>query len=132
MSRNYTYRVRQRSAVAWAGLASGLVMLAYAIEQTAPLWAWGLLAPCIFVCVLQIALRPSYGLSLTARALCIFDGYREHTLPLSGVDHLRLDENGACLVLRSGDEVPLPRHVLRNTLALIREITERGIPVRAA
>ncbi len=132
MTRDFTYRVRQRSAGAWAGLGSGLVMMALALERNAPLWAWVLLTPCIVVCVLQIALRPSYGLTLTARALRIFEGYSERTLPLAGVDHLRVDDTGAYLVMRTGDEVPLPRHVLRNTLALIREVTERGIPVRSA
>lgn len=131
MAARYTYLVRQRSSLAWMGLASGLTMLALAAERGAPLWAWVLLAPCVLICVLQIALRPSYGIGYSARSLAIFNGFSRQNLPLSRVDHLRLTDTSAAIVLRSGTEVALPHQVLRNSLALIRETTERGIPVRA-
>lgn len=131
MSKRYRYLVRQRSSAAWTGLGAGLGMLVLMVERGAPGWTWAMVGPCIAVCVLQIALRPVYGIGYSGGALAIFDGFSERHLPLSGVDHLRLSETGACFVLRTGDEVRLPRQVLRNSLALIRETTERGIPVRA-
>jgi len=131
MTARYTYLVRQRTDLAWMGLASGLTMLALAADRGAPLWAWALLTPCILICVLQIALRPSYGIGYTTRNLSIFNGFSRQSLPLSGVDHLRLSDHDAAFVLHSGREVALPHQVLRNSLALIRETTDRGIPVRA-
>lgn len=131
MTAQYTYLVRQRSGLAWMGLASGLTMLALAADRGAPPWTWVLLTPCILICVLQIALRPSYGIGYTMRDLSIFNGFSRQRLPLAGVDHLRLTDRDAVVVMLSGDEVPLPHQVLRNSLALIRETTERGIPVRA-
>lgn len=131
MSKRYTYLVHQRSGLAWMGLCSGLMMLITALQRNAPLWVWALLAPCILICVLQIALRPSYGIGFSAKDLSIFNGFSRQNLPLSRVDHLRLSDDRAVVVLRSGAEIPLPHQVLRNTLALIRESTDRGIPVRA-
>ncbi len=131
MSNGYTFLVHQRSGLAWMGLVSGLVMLATAAQRGAPLWVWALLAPCILICVLQIALRPSYGIGYSARNLSIFNGFSRQNLPLSRVDHLRLSDDRAVIVLRSGAEIALPQQALRNTLALIRETTDRGIPVRA-
>lgn len=126
-----TYLVHQRSGLAWMGLAAGLTMLVLAAERAAPLWVWVMLAPCILVCVLQIALRPSYGVGYSPRNLSIFNGFTRQNLPLSRVDHLRLSDGEAAFVLRSGAEVPLPHHVLRNSIALIRDTTNHGIPVRA-
>jgi hypothetical protein len=131
MADRYRYLVRQRTGAAWTGLLSGLAMLALMAERGAPAWTWALVGPCIAVCVLQIALRPAYGIGYSGGALAIFDGFSQRRLPLSGVDHLRLTDAGAVVVMRTGDEVALPHQVLRNTLALIRETTERGIPVRA-
>lgn len=131
MSKRYTYLVHQRSGLAWMGLASGLMMLVTALQRDAPLWVWALLAPCILICVLQIALRPSYGIDYSAKNLSIFNGFSRQNLPLSRVDHLRLADDRAVVVLRSGAEIPLPHQALRNTLALISETTDRGIPVRA-
>lgn len=127
---SYRYLVRERRKPAWIALLAGLAMLALMAERNAPLWTWALIAPCIVICILQIAFKPGYGIGFTPRDLAIFNGYTEKRLPLAGVDHLRLSEAGATLVLRSGDEVPLPRHVMRNTLGLIREATARGISVR--
>lgn len=131
MTGRYRYLVRKRSGPAWMGLAAGLVMLALMVDRAPPLWTWVLVGPCILVCILQIALKPGYGVGFTAGALSIFNGFSEQRLPLSRVDHLRLSDSGAVLVLRSGDMVPLPNHVMRNSLTLIREITARGIPVRS-
>ncbi|MFO7922007.1 MAG: hypothetical protein R6U99_14590 [Nioella sp.] len=131
MTGHYTKIVRERRSVAWAVLATGLVMLALLADRGAPVWTWALVAPCIAICILQIALKPGYGIGLTSRDMTIFDGFSERRLPIHRVDHLRLSKTSATLVLRSGDEVALPRHVMRNTLPLIREATARGIPVRA-
>jgi len=131
MTGSYRYLVRERRSAAWGALAAGLVMLALLVDRGAPIWTWALIAPCIAICILQIALKPGYGIGFTRCELAIFDGFRERRLPRSNVDHLRLDARTATLVLRSGNEVALPRHVLRNTLPLIRETTARGIPVRA-
>ncbi|MGI3184848.1 hypothetical protein [Nioella aestuarii] len=131
MSKRYTYLEHQRSGLAWMGLVSGLMMLAVAADRTAPIWVWALLTPCILICVLQIALRPSYGIDYSARSLSIFNGFSRRSLPLSRVDHLRLGADHATIVLLSGDEIMLPQQVLHNTIALIRETTDRGIPVRA-
>ena len=131
MSKRFSYVVRQRSAHAWAGLAAGLVMLALAADRGAPGWTWALLAPCILVCVAQIALCPGYGIRLSDRALSVLTGYGERVVPLCGIDHLRLTPTRGVVVLADGEEVPLPRQVLRDTLLVIRESTARGIPVRA-
>lgn len=131
MSKRYANLDHQRSGLAWMGLGSGLTMLGIVADRGAPLWVWGLLAPCILICVLQIALRPSYGIGFSDGKLSVFNGFTRQHLPLSRVDHLRLTDDHATIVLRSGDEVPLPNQALRNTLSLIRETTDRGIPVRA-
>jgi len=62
MTGSYRYLVRERRSAAWGALAAGLVMLALLVDRGAPIWTWALIAPCIAICILQIALKPGYGI----------------------------------------------------------------------
>lgn len=130
MSVIFQYRVPGRSQWAWPGLAAGLIMLALAMQSGAAFWVWALLLPCLGICLVQIALRPVYGIRMSPALLEVFDGFREEALPLAQIAYLRINGREARIVLRNGAEVVLPPRALPNPLALIGEMTARGIPVR--
>jgi len=130
MSGVFQYRVLGRTQWAWPGLAAGLIMLALAAQAGAPFWIWAVLLPCLGICLMQIALRPVYGIRMSPVQLEVFDGFREEALPLTQIAHLRINGHDARIVLRNGAEVPLPPRALPNPLSLIREMTVRDIPVR--
>jgi len=130
MSGVFQYRVLGRIQWSWPGLAAGLIMLALAAQAKAPFWIWALLLPCLGICLLQIALRPIYGIRMSPALLEVFDGFREEALPLAQIAYLRINGRDMRIVLRNGAEVTLPPRALPNPLALIREITARDIPVR--
>lgn len=130
MTRTFHYRVPGRAQSAWPGLAAAAVMIALAARSGAPLWVWVAILPCLGICLLQIAFRPIYGLRLSPTALEIFDGFREEALPLTDIAHLRISGGDIRVVMVSGAERALPRRAVPNAIALIREMTARGIPVR--
>ena len=132
MSAIFQYRVLGRTQWAWPGLGAGVIMLALAAHAAAPFWIWALLLPCIGVCLMQIALRPIYGIRMSPALLEVFDGFREEALPLAQIAHLRITGHDARIVMQSGAEVALPPRALPGPLALIREMTARDIPVRQA
>jgi hypothetical protein len=55
---------------------------------------------------------------------------------MEDISYLRMNDLGpdsaAAIVLDDGSEVEMPRWVLPDPLVLIREVTNRGIPVRHA
>ncbi len=130
MSAIFQYRVLGRTQWAWPGLAAGLIMLGLAARAGAPFWIWALLLPCLGICLMQIALRPIYGIRMSPAQLEVFDGFREEALPMAQIAHLRINGHHARIVMQSGAEVALPPRALPGPLALIREMTARDIPVR--
>lgn len=130
MNAHFHHRVLGRTQWAWPGLAAGLVMLALAVRADAPLWIWAILLPCIGICLVQIAVRPIYGIRMSPARLEVFDGFREVALPLSQIAYLGIDGPRARIVMQDGAEVALPPRALPDPLTLIREVTARDIPVR--
>jgi hypothetical protein len=130
MSAIFQYRVLGRSQWAWPGLAAGPIMLALAAHSAAPFWIWALLLPCLGICLMQVAFRPIYGIRMSPALLVVFDGFREEALPLAQIAYLRIHGREARIVLHNGTEVTLPPRSAPNPLALIGEMTARGIPVR--
>jgi len=130
MSAVFQYRVSGRTQWAWPGLGAGVVTLALAANNNAPVWIWALLLPCVAICLIQIAFRPVYGIRMSPALLEVFDGFREEALPLAQIAYLRINRGDARVVLQNGAEVALPPRALPNPLALIREMTARDIPVR--
>ncbi len=131
MTSFFTYFQKGRLAHAWPALVAGLAMLALAAEFHAPLWVWALMIPCLSICLFQMAVRPLFGIRLTAHKLLIYNGLGESSVPLCLIKHLRVSQGSYVIVLASGQEITLPEKTLPDPLSLIRELTARDIPVRA-
>ncbi len=131
MTSFFEHFVRGRLSHAWPAYASGFAMLALAAQFHAPLWVWALLVPCLAICLIQMAIRPMFGMRLTKSKLLIYNGFRETALPLCMISYVRVTKSAYVVVMQSGQEIPLPGNALPNPLHLIREITDRGIPVRS-
>ncbi len=130
MTPSFQYRVLGRARCAWPGLAAATIMAGAAAWSGAAPWVWAALLPCLGICLLQLALRPIYGIRISPSALEIYEGFGEEALPLSDIAHLRIIGGDVRVVMTSGSERALPRRALPNAIALIREMTERGIPIR--
>ncbi|MBO6602791.1 MULTISPECIES: hypothetical protein [Paracoccaceae] len=134
MTGDFEYRARHGglalSIVAFAGLA----LLSAFLWQSMPGFVLLLMIPALAVCLWQMIVTPVYGLHLSRDVWHILEGPNDRHLPTASIAHLRVsDRDGTArctIVMTDGAEIELPDLAVPSPLVLIREATNRGIPVR--
>jgi len=134
MTDTFEYKTRPGNLTLTFVAFGGLTLLAAQLWHILPGVVILLLVPALLTCLWQIIVTPVYGLSLSRHGWQVINGRQDLSIPACDIAYLRLTafapDANATLVLTDGSEVALPTHVLPNPLDLIREATNRGIPVR--
>ncbi len=134
MTGDFEYRTRpggfMLSAIAFAGLSLLTAFLWHAI----PGFVLLLLIPALLICLWQMVVTPIYGMRLSRDAWHIFDGPDDRSVPTKSIAHVRIkDRDGAAdctIVTNDGEEIAVPDLAVPAPMVLIREATDRGVPVR--
>lgn len=113
---------------------TGLGALAALLWQLAPSYVILLMIPALAVCLWQMARVPTYGIKMTDTSWHILAGRDDLVIPISQIAYVRMTERGderrIGVMLDDGTEIQLPVESLPNPMQIIREATQRGIPVR--
>jgi hypothetical protein len=136
MTRTFQHNTRPGSLGLSLFTLAGLILLAAHLWESMPGYVMVVFIPALMASIAQLVVSPVYGLQISDKGWRIeADG---QTLDLAACDiaYLRLQDRGArpraVIVLSGGAEIEMPQTVLPDPLVLIREATERGIPVRHA
>lgn len=134
MTSDFEYRARPGNLALSATAFGVLVLLTAFLWQSVPGLVLLLLIPALCVCFWQIVVTPVYGLHLSPECWHIFEGPRDRSLPARSIAHLRVcDADGptqCTIVMTDGTEVKLHHMAMPDPTVLIREATNRGVPVR--
>lgn len=114
---------------------AGLSLLCAALWPVASGIVVLLMLPALAVCIYQLVVTPVYGLRMGRSEWTILAGERDRTVTSASIAYLRVASRGAVhratLILQNGTEIDIPVDLKQHPLALIRETTNRGIPVRS-
>lgn len=135
MNNAFTYQHRPGSLGLSLLALAGLILLAVQLWEIIPGFVLLIFIPALLVSIAQLAMTPIYGVRMTDTEWQIEAGRDAQALPTSQIAYLRLDERGTprtAVVLSDGTEVEMPQIALPDPITLIREATNRGIPVRHA
>lgn len=134
MTDTFEYATRSGSAALSILCFAGLSALSFFLWQIAPGFVLLLMVPALLVCLWQITRVPTYGITMTRTEWRILVGSDDLVIPTAQIAYLRVVDRGALrrigLMLDDGSEVVLPLECLPDPYDLIREATNRGIPVR--
>lgn len=112
----------------------GLSALTVFLWQISPGYVLLLMVPAMIVCLWQVTRVPTYGITMTRSSWRILGGSEDLVIPTAQIAYLRVVDRGMNrrigLMLDDGTEVVLPLECLPDPFDLIREATNRGIPVR--
>lgn len=136
MDRTFQYEARPGSLTLSLVTLAGLILLAAQLWPIVPGYVLLIFIPALLVSIAQLVITPVYRLRLSDESLRIEAGTRAQDLPMQGIAYLRVEDRAArpeaVIVLDDGSEVEMPQLALPDPLVLIREATNRGIPVRHA
>jgi hypothetical protein len=136
MDRTFQYEARPGSLTLSLVTLAGLILLAAQLWPIIPGYVLLIFIPALLVSIAQLVITPVYRLRLSDETLRIEAGTRAQDLPMQGIAYLRVEDRAArpeaVIVLDDGSEVEMPQLALPDPLVLIREATNRGIPVRHA
>lgn len=134
MTDTFEYATRPGSAGLSILSFVGLSALTVFLWQISPGYVLLLMAPALIVCLWQITRVPTYGIKMTRSSWSILGGSDDLVIPTAQIAYLRVVDRGTNrrigLMLDDGTEVVLPLECLPDPFDLIREATNRGIPVR--
>lgn len=134
MTDTFEYATRPGSAGLSILSFVGLSALTVFLWQIAPGFVLLLMVPALLMCLWQITRVPTYGIRMTRSTWSILGGTDDLKIPTAQIAYLRVVDRGAHrrigLMLDDGTEVVLPLECLPDPYDLIREATNRGIPVR--
>lgn len=134
MTDTFEYATRPGSAGLSILSFVGLSALTVFLWQISPGYVLLLMVPALVMCLWQITRVPTYGIKMTRSSWCILGGTDDLMIPTAQIAYLRVVDRGAHrrigLMLDDGTEVVLPLECLPDPYDLIREATNRGIPVR--
>lgn len=115
---------------------AGLSGLAGIVWHMAPGFVILLLIPALVMCMYQTVVSPIFGLRMGRSAWTILDGPEDVEIPVTEIAYLRVvdrpDGTRTTIVLRSGDELPVPLGRDQRPFDVIRDATDLGVPVRSA
>lgn len=136
MTRTFHHNTRPGSLGLSLFALAGLILLAAHLWEIMPGYVMVVFIPALLASIAQLVVSPVYGLRISDAAWRIEADGQTRNLLARDIAYLRLHDRGArataALVLSDGSEIEMPQTVLPDPLVLIREATERGIPVRHA
>lgn len=134
MSDTFTYAVRPGSSTLSVVAFVGLGALTALLWQAVPAFLLLFMIPALAACLWQVTKVPTYGIRITPDAWFVMGGYEDLEIPTGQISYLKVidrnDQRRATLMLVDGSEIILSSDSLPAPLDLIREATQRGIPVR--
>lgn len=134
MTDTFQYETRPGSASLSIISFVGLCALTVFLWQISPGYVLLLMGPSLLLCLWQVTRVPSYGIKMTRSSWSILGEGEDLVIPTAQIAYLRVVDRGANrrigLMLDDGKEIVLPLECLPDPLDLIREATNRGIPVR--
>ena len=134
MARTFHHNTRPGSLGLSLFALGGLILLAAHLWEIMPGYVMVVFIPALMASIAQLVVTPVYGLQISDRSWRIEADGQTRNLAARDIAYLRLQDRGArpraTVVLTGGAEVEMPASVLPDPLVLIREATERGIPVR--
>jgi hypothetical protein len=136
MDNTFEHEARPGSLALSLFALAGLILLAAQLWHIMPGFVLLIFIPALLVSIAQLVITPVYRLRMSDESLRIEAGAQARDLRMDDISYLRMNDLGrdtaAAIVLADGSEVDMPRWVLPDPLVLIREATNRGIPVRHA
>lgn len=134
MTDTFEYATRPGSAGLSILSIVGLGALTTFLWQVSPGFVLLLMVPALVVCLWQITRVPTYGIKMTRTSWRIMGGSDDLVIPTAQIAYLRVVDRGTYrrigLMLDDGTEIVLPLECLPDPFDMIREATNRGIPVR--
>jgi hypothetical protein len=135
MKHDFTYKTRPGSLPLSLFALAGLILLAVQLWDIVPGFVLLVFIPALLASIAELILTPIYGFRMSDKAWRIDAGRKAQELPTSEIAFLRVDDRDqlrTSVVLSDGSEIEMPQIALPDPLTLIREVTNRGIPVRHA
>lgn len=136
MDQTFEHETRPGSLPLSLFTLAGLILLAAQLWQIMPGYVLLIFIPALLVSIAQLVVTPVYRLHMSDEALRIDAGPQSRSMEMGTIAYLRLNGRGprqeAFVVLADGSEIEMPHYALLDPLVLIREATNRGIPVRQA
>jgi hypothetical protein len=135
MDTDYTYKSRPGSLPLSLLALAGLILLAVHLWEVIPGFVLLVFIPALLVSIAELILTPIYGVRMSDTEWRIEAGRTAQALPTSKIAFLRVEDRGrprTSVVLSDGTEIEMPQVALPDPITLIREVTNRGIPVRHA
>jgi hypothetical protein len=134
MTDTFEYATRSGSAGLSILSLAGLSALSVFLWQIAPGLVLLLMVPALLACLWQLMHVPTYGIRMTRSTWRVMGGVEDIVIPTAQIAYLKVimrSENRRIgLMLDDGTEIVLPVECLPDPYDLIREATNRGIPVR--
>lgn len=133
---NDTVEYAARPGKLWLSFIAfaGLTLLSAFIWSSAPGLVILVMVPALATCAYQMIVTPIYGLRMGRQEWVILDGKEDRAIPANDIAYLKVAGRGditrATVVLQNGAEVDIPVDLTRDPLDLIKDVTDRGIPVR--
>lgn len=124
---------RSRRALLALAVTYGLILVALLVFDAA-WWLMALLGLCTLPALWDVWRNPAAGLSMTGEALNWHSGRRRAEVPLSEIDHIRLDTRWdfsvrATVLLTNGKRLRLPYEALPPHRSFEAALQARGIRV---
>ncbi|MEM7723305.1 MAG: hypothetical protein AAF376_13140 [Pseudomonadota bacterium] len=115
---------------------AGLCLLCAVLWASMPGVVLLLLLPSVGICIYQMIVTPTYGLRMSKEEWVILNGDNDKSIPASDIAYMSITTRDgttrAALMLHTGAEIEIPVYLTRDPLDLIREATNRGVPVRTS
>lgn len=112
----------------------GLSALTVFLWQISPGYVLLLMVPALLISLWQFTRVPTYGIKMTPDTWTVHAGADDIVIPTEQIAFLRVVDRGNTprigVMLDDGTELVLPTDCLPDPYDLIREATNRGIPVR--
>lgn len=135
MEQDFTYQSRPGSLPLSLLALAGLILLAVQLWEVIPGFVLLIFIPALLVSIAELILTPIYGVRMSDTEWRIEAGRKAQALPTDQIAFLRVqdqDKPRTSVVLSDGTEIEMPQIALPDPITLIREVTNRGIPVRHA
>jgi hypothetical protein len=135
MEHDFTYHSRPGSLPLSLLALAGLILLAVQLWEVIPGFVLLVFIPALLVSIAELILTPIYGVRMSDTEWRIEPGARRRSCPPARSPSCACRtaaQPRTSVVLSDGSEIEMPQVALPDPITLIREVTNRGIPVRHA